>query len=56
MGDENIYLMANKELESGDKDHALWIKALAIVGGDEERTKHQLIALPPLLTAIIYLR
>ena len=45
MGDENIYLMANKELESDDKDHALWIKALAIVGGDEEKAKHQYILL-----------
>jgi len=37
MGDENLFLIANEELETGEKHQALWIKALALVGGDEEQ-------------------
>lgn len=45
MDDEDIYLEANNELETDNKKQALWIKALAVVGGDEEKAKHQYILL-----------
>ncbi len=41
MGDENLYLIANEELENNNKNQAMWIKALTLVGGDEEKAKHQ---------------
>ena len=45
MDDEDIYLEANNELETDNRKQALWIKALAVVGGDEEKAKHQYILL-----------
>ena len=45
MDDEDVYLEANNELETNNKKQALWIKALAVVGGDEEKAKHQYILL-----------
>jgi hypothetical protein len=45
MDDEDLYLEASNELEAGNKQEALWIKALALVGGDEEKAKHQYILL-----------
>ena len=45
MGDEHLFLLANSELESGKKNEALWIKALALVHGDEDKAKHQYIVL-----------
>jgi len=41
MGDENLYLIANEELENNNKKQAMWIKALTLVGGDKEKAKHQ---------------
>jgi len=45
MGDEHLFLKANDELESGEINKPLWIKALAVVGGDEDKAKHQYILL-----------
>lgn len=45
MSDEDLFLMANKELENGEKYEALWVKSLALVGGDKEKAKHQYILL-----------
>jgi len=45
MGDENLFLIANEELEADKKHQAVWIKALALTGGNEEKAKHQYILL-----------
>ncbi len=45
MGDESLFLEANEELETGKMNKSLWIKALAIVGGDKEKAKHKYILL-----------
>jgi len=45
MDDEHLFLEANNEIEAGNKKQALWIKALALVGGDEKKAKHQYILL-----------
>ena len=45
MGDEQLFLRANEEFESGDRQEALWVKALAQTGGNEEKAKHQYILL-----------
>ena len=45
MGDEELYLKATNEVESGINDAALWAKALALAEGDQEKAKYQYIKL-----------
>ncbi len=45
IGDENLYHTALKELEDGKQSQPLWIKALTLAGGDEEKAKHRYISL-----------
>lgn len=45
MGDENLYLEATKEVESGKRDPALWAKVLALAEGAQDKAKYQYIKL-----------
>ena len=45
MGDEELYLEAKREVESEDKDTALWTKALTLADGNEERATFKYIKL-----------
>jgi len=45
MSDEDLFLAVDKELNSGNKNQALWVKALTLVGGDEKKAKYQYIML-----------
>ncbi len=45
MNDEQIYLDATQEVDSGTQDPARWAKAVALAEGDEEKARHHYIAL-----------
>jgi len=45
MGDEELYLKATNEVESGKNDAALWAKALTFAEGNQEKAKYQYIKL-----------
>ena len=45
MGDENLYLQVDRELESGIKDEALWAKARGLSKGDDKENTHKYIEL-----------
>lgn len=45
MGDEDLYLSAANEVDSGQTDPALWAKALALAEGDGEKAKYKYINL-----------
>jgi rRNA maturation endonuclease Nob1 len=45
MGDENLYLTATNEVDSGQQDQALWAKAIALCEGDKSKAKYKYIAL-----------
>ncbi|MCK5395841.1 MAG: hypothetical protein KAJ32_07600, partial [Gammaproteobacteria bacterium] len=45
MGDEELYLKATNEVESGKNDAALWAKALTLAEGNQEKAKYQYIKL-----------
>ena len=45
MGDEELYLKATNEVESGKNDAALWAKALTLTEGNLEKAKYQYIKL-----------
>ena len=46
MGDEELYLKATNEVESGKSDAALWAKAMAISNGNHENAKYKYIKQP----------
>lgn len=43
--DDALYLAVAKELSSGNRDEALWMKAFALENGDESKTKAHYIRL-----------
>ena len=43
--DEHLYLAAARELDSPRKSEGLWIKALALSDGDEQKARHRYIEL-----------
>ena len=45
MNDEQLYLDATQEVDSGTQAPALWAKAMALAEGDEKKPKYRYIAL-----------
>lgn len=45
MSDEEYYLQAKKEIESGTKDPATWVKAQVLSSGELDRSQHEYIRL-----------
>jgi len=45
MGDENLYLEATEEVESENRDPALWAKVLALTEGAQDKAKYAYIKL-----------
>ena len=45
MGNEDLYLAATNEVESSQRDLALWAKSLALTEGDEGKAKFKYINL-----------
>ena len=45
MSDEKLYLQATEEVDSENKDAALWSKSLALSDGDQEQAKYKYIKL-----------
>ncbi len=45
MGDEDLYLTATNEVDSNQKDPALWAKALTLAEGDEPKARYKYINL-----------
>jgi len=45
MSDEDLYLRATQEVESGSPDAAIWAKAMAICEGDEKSAKYKYVKL-----------
>ena len=43
--DEQLYLEAAQELDSGKQDPALWVKAMTLSEGDEDKARYRYIAL-----------
>ena len=43
--DEQLYLEATQEVDSGTQKPALWAKAMALAEGDEKKAKYRYIAL-----------
>jgi hypothetical protein len=43
MNDEELYLKATNEVEGDSKDPALWAKAMALTGGDQDKAKYEYI-------------
>ena len=44
-GDEQYYLKATEELDSGEIDDAMWVKAMTLSQGDETKARYQYIEL-----------
>ena len=44
-GDEQYYLEATEELDSGEIDDAMWVKAMTLSQGDEIKARYQYIEL-----------
>ena len=42
---EQLYLDATKEVDSGTQDPALWAKAMALAEGDEDKARYRYITL-----------
>jgi len=45
MGDEQLYLKATNELDSGDRDEAVWAKAMALCEGNEDQARYTYISI-----------
>jgi len=45
MGDEQLYLKATNELDSGDRDKAVWAKAMTLCEGDEDQARYTYISI-----------
>ena len=45
MSDEELYLQATREVDSENKDDALWAKAIALADGEQEKAKYKYIKL-----------
>ena len=43
MKEEDLYLIATKEVERGEIDEALWSKSMALAEGDETKAKYKYI-------------
>ena len=45
MNDEQLYLKATQEVDSGTQNSTLWAKAMTLAEGDEEKARHHYITL-----------